>query len=111
MPRYIAAPTATSTLVAITTNYTANVNDLILADTTGGPITITIPASTAAVIGTRIAIVDPKGTWGTYNCTVGTTTSITRIAGLNENLTMNIPYRSIELLYSGASYGWVLTRS
>jgi len=111
MPRTIAGPIATSTLVGITTNYTANPNETILADTSGGPITVTIPASTSAVVGTRISIIDPNGKWGQYNCTVGTTTSITRIAGLNENLTMNISYRSIELLYSGATYGWVLTRS
>ena len=111
MARTISGPISTSTLVGVTTNYTANPNETILADTAGGPITITIPTSTTAVVGTRISIIDPKGTWGTYSCIVGTTTSITKIAGLNENLTMNIPYRSIELLYSGASFGWVLSKS
>lgn len=111
MGRFIATPVTTTTLVAITTNYSANVNETVLADTAGGPITVTIPASTSAVIGSRITIVDPAGTFGTYNCIVGTTTSITKIASLNENLTLNVPYTSVELLYTGASYGWVLLNS
>jgi len=111
MGRFIATPTTTTTLVAITTNYSANPNETILADTAGGPITVTIPASTSAVIGSRINIVDPNGKWGQYNCIVGTTTSITKIASLNENLTLNVPYTSVELLYTGASYGWVLLNS
>jgi hypothetical protein len=111
MARFIATPNTTTTLVAITTNYSANPNETILADTAGGPITVTIPSSTSAVIGSRISIVDPAGTFGTYNCVVGTTTSITKIAALNENLTLNVPYTSVELLYSGASYGWVILKS
>jgi len=111
MGRFIATPTTTTTLVAITTNYTANPNETILADTTGGPITVTIPTSANAVIGHRITVVDPNGKFGQYNCIVGTTTSITKIASLNENLTLNVPYTSVELLYTGASYGWVLLKS
>lgn len=111
MGRFIATPSTTTTLVAITTNYTANPNETILADTVGGPITVTIPASTNAVIGQRVTVVDPSGSFGTYNCTVGTTTSITKIAALNENLTLNVPYTSVELLYTGDSYGWVLLKS
>ena len=58
MGRFIATPSTTTTLVAITTNYTANPNETILADTAGGPITVTIPASTNAVIGQRVTVVD-----------------------------------------------------
>lgn len=111
MGRFIATPITTTNLVAITTNYTANPNETILADTAGGPITVTIPTSGDAVIGNRISIVDPAGTFGTYNCVVGTTTATTKIASLNENLTLNVPYTSVELLYTGASYGWVLLKS
>jgi len=112
MGRFIAAPTSQSyEIVGITTNHTASPSQLYLANTAGGPITITIPDSGSAVVGDRLVIVDPNGSWGTYNCTVGTTTATTKIAAINDNLLLNIPYNSVELLYTGAAFGWVLINS
>lgn len=112
MGRFIAAPASASyEIVGVVTNTTASAQKLYLVDTTGGPITLTIPDSGSAVVGERIVVVDPAGTHGTYPCTVGTTTATTKIAALNDNLLLNIPYNSVELLYSGASYGWVIVNS
>ena len=55
------------TFLRKTSNYTANVGDYLIADTTAGPFTITLPANPTT--GDFVQIVD-GASWETYNLTV-----------------------------------------
>jgi hypothetical protein len=63
----ISALQADQTWIAKTTTYTAAVNDRILADTSGGAFTVTLPAGT---VGNAVYFHDSKGSWNTANLTV-----------------------------------------
>jgi hypothetical protein len=52
-----------------TSNYTASDGDNLFVDTSGGAVTITLPASPS--IGNQVKLVDAEGTFGTNNLTVG----------------------------------------
>lgn len=112
MGRFISASTFTSEVVNVSsTPYTATAGKTYLVNTTSAPITVNIPSVGDVNVGDRIALIDPAGTWGTNNVTVGVNTATTKIANLNETLVLNIPNNSVELLYSGATFGWVLLNS
>lgn len=112
MGRFISASTFTSEVVNVSsTPYTATAGKTYLVNTTSAPITVNIPSVGDVNVGDRIALVDPAGTWGTNNVTVGINTLTTKIANLNETLVLNIPNNSVELLYSGATFGWVILNS
>lgn len=109
MGRFISASTFTTEVVNVaSTPFTATSGKTYLVNTTSAPITVNIPSVGDVNIGDRIALVDPAGTWGTNNVTVGINTLTTKIANLNETLILNIPNNSVELLYSGATFGWVI---
>jgi hypothetical protein len=109
MGRFISASTFTSEIVNVsTTPYTATAGKTYLVNTTSAAITLNIPSGSDANVGDRLAIVDPTGNWATNNVTVGINTLTTKIANLNENLVLNVPNNSVELLYSGSTFGWVL---
>jgi len=112
MGRFISASTFTSEVVNVSsTPYTASAGKTYLVNTTSGAVTLNIPSVGDVNVGDRISIVDPAGTWGTNPVTVGVTTATTKIANLNENLVLNVPNNSVELLYSGSTFGWVLLNS
>jgi hypothetical protein len=112
MGRFISASTFTTEVVTVSsTPYTATAGKTYLVNTTSSTITLNIPSVGDVNVGDRLAIVDPAGTWGTNAVTVGVNTATTKIANLNENLTLNIPNNSVELLYSGPTFGWVLLNS
>lgn len=112
MGRFISASTFTTEVVTVSTSpYTATAGKTYLVNTNSGAVTLNIPSVGDANVGDRISIVDPTGNWGTNAVTVGINTATTKIANLNENLTLNIPNNSVELLYSGATFGWVLLNS
>ena len=48
-----------------TSNYTASDGDNLFVDTSGGAVTITLPASPS--IGNQVKIIDAEGTFGTNN--------------------------------------------
>jgi hypothetical protein len=109
MGRFISASTFTSEIVNVsTTPYTATAGKTYLVNTTSTAITLNIPSGSDANVGDRLAIVDPTGNWSNNNVTVGINTLTTKIANLNENLVLNVPNNSVELLYSGSTFGWVL---
>jgi hypothetical protein len=112
MGRFISASNFTTEVVTVSsTPYTATAGRTYLVNTTSSAITVNIPSVGDANVGDRISIVDPAGTWATNNVTVGVNTATTKIANLNENLILNIPNNSVELLYSGPTFGWVLLNS
>jgi len=84
-----------------TTTYTAVDGDRLLADTSGGAFTITLPSSPSA--GHYIEINDPEETWATNNLTVARNGS--NIDSLAENLVCNITAK-IGLTYIDATIGW-----
>lgn len=112
MGRFISASNFTTEVVTVSsTPYTATAGKTYLVNTASSAVTLNIPSVGEANVGDKIAIVDPTGNWGTNNVTVGINTATTKIANLNENLTLNIPNNSVELLYSGPTFGWVLLNS
>jgi hypothetical protein len=86
---------------AKTTTYTAVTGDHLLADTSGGAFTITLPATPTA--GDYIEFNDAKETWATNNLTIARNGS--NIDSLAENLVCNISAK-IGLTYINATIGW-----
>jgi hypothetical protein len=83
-----------------TSAYTAVDKDGILANTTAGAFTITLPVSPTT--GDQVVIADAADTWATNNLTVGRNGST--IEGLAEDLICNITGVSVQLIYSGATW-------
>lgn len=110
MGRYI---TTTGTSGAVITEqssaYNARVNDRILCDSSSAAFIITLPANASLVKGDTLQIVDVTGSFGTYNVTLARNSS--KIQNLTEDLVLNINNAVVTLMYSGASYGWVLLSS
>jgi hypothetical protein len=84
-----------------TSNYTAVNSDRILADTSVGSFTITLPSSPSAA--NYIEVNDPEGTWGTNNLTIARNGS--NISSSAEDLICNYP-ATIGLTYVDATIGW-----
>lgn len=95
-----AVPAGGLTYLYKTANYTAADKEGILADTTGGAFTVTLPATPAT--GAQVVVADAGGLWGTNNLTVGRNGST--IAGLAENLVCDINGVSVQLVYSGTTW-------
>ena len=107
MGRYITTTgTASTVLRQVSTTYQAVVNDRILANSTGGAFTITLPVSTTLLDNDVIQIVDIGGAAFTNNITVARNGA--KIQNLAEDLTININNASVTLVYTGATYGWVI---
>jgi len=84
-----------------TANYTAVAGDRILADTSAGAYTITLPPS--PVIGDTIILTDITKSWPTKNLTIGRNgTDINNVA---ENLICDVS-GEILLRYEGTTQGW-----
>lgn len=72
-------------------------------NTTGGAITITLPA--APVVGDApIMLVDHASTWGTNAVTVARNGNL--IEGAASNITLNTTGLTVWLYWSGATFGW-----
>lgn len=107
MGRYITTTgTANNVLRTVSTTYTASVNDRILANSSGGAFTITLPISSGLLENDTIQIIDVAGTFGTNNVTVGRNGA--NIQGVADNLTLDMNYATVTLTYTGATYGWVI---
>ncbi len=96
---------AIKALVVKTTTYTAVAGDRLLADTTGGAFTITLPAS--PVSGNEVFIADGGVTpsssgWAGNNLTIGRNGST--IGGLAENLTCRTRGAAIRLTYLSGTW-------
>jgi hypothetical protein len=85
----------------VSTTYTAIDGDRIAANTSGGPFTITLPASPTNA--STVTIADSFGTWGTNNLTIARNGST--IEGLSENLVCEVEGKvTITLLYNGLTW-------
>jgi len=86
--------------VTKTANYTAADKQGVLADTSGGSFTVTLPATPAT--GAQVVVADAGSAWGTNNLTVGRNGST--IGGLAENLVCDITGASVQLVYDGSTW-------
>lgn len=82
--------------------YTATHGDQILANTSGGAFTITLPSSPTA--GQNVRIFDAKGTFAANNLTVARNGS--NINGAALNFVANVNDSQILLVYVDVSTGW-----
>jgi hypothetical protein len=106
MGRYITSTLSYATAtVATGISYQAIVNDRVLC--TAGSITITLPASSGLLVGDTVQVLDVTGVAGTNNITVARNGAL--IQGAAEDLTIDINNSSPVLVYSGVTYGWVLS--
>jgi len=85
-----------------TADFTAAKGEGWLVDSSGGAITVTLPAS--AQIGDTIRIIDKAGTFDTNSCTINRNGH--NIMGLAQNLTLGVEHAGIGLVYADATAGW-----
>jgi hypothetical protein len=95
----IGGGTASLTWIKKTSAYTANVGDRIIADTVGGPFTITLPAT--PTVGSSVTLADGHN-WFANNLTVARNSST--IEGLAEDLILDIEGVQVDLIYDGATW-------
>ena len=108
MGRYITSTLSyATTTVETAISYQAKTNDRVMC--TAGSITITLPAAADAVVGDTVQILDVTGVAGTNNITVGRNGA--DIQNVAEDLVININNTAPILVYSGATYGWVISGS
>ena len=84
--------------------YTVSANDRLFVNTSGGAVTVTLPASPQT--GDQVRFLDLAATFDTNNLTVGRNSL--KIMGLDENLTVANENASFGLVYTGSTYGWKL---
>lgn len=106
MGRYITSTASYATTNVVTAvSYQAKTNDRVLC--TSGGITITLPISSDAVSGDTVQIVDVGGNAAGSNIIVARNGA--NIQSSAENLTIDINNSATVLVYTGATYGWVIT--
>jgi hypothetical protein len=88
----------------LTANATAVKGGKYFCNTTAGSFTLTLPA--APTVNSSVRVADLAGTWNIRPLTIGRNS--TKIQNLPENLILDVKDASIELVYSGATYGWRL---
>ena len=86
-------------------NITVAANDRYFVDTSGGAKTITLPASPQT--GDQISLIDLAGTFDTNNLTIARNSL--KIMGQTADMTVSTENAGIQLVYTGATYGWKLT--
>ena len=96
-------PSESRATVAVTANHTVLSGEILLIDTTAGTeFTLTMPANPA--VGDRVNLIDAAGQCGTTKAVVARNGN--KLANLAEDLDFDIKNASLELIYTGSSYGW-----
>lgn len=110
MGRFITTTgTASVVTVEASSNYNAAVNDRILCDSSSAGFTVTLPANASLIDGDQIQLIDVGGAFGSNNVIVGRNGSL--INGAGDDLTLDISGAIVTLLFTGNTYGWVITSS
>ena len=106
MGRYITTTgTAQNVTRTVGSAYSAVVNDRIIC-TTGG-FTITLPAANL-VENDTIQVIDATGVSGSSNITLARNGN--KIQNLAEDLVINVNNACVTLVWTGVTYGWLITR-
>lgn len=95
-----ALPAGGLTYVYKTANYNVSNKEGVLADTSGGAFTVTLPAAPST--GDQVVVADAGANWGTNNLTVGRNGST--IGGLAQDLVCDITGASVQLVYDGSTW-------
>jgi len=95
--------TSWDTTVKTTGTFTATAGVGYFLNTTGGIITVNLPAGTA---GDSVAMADYAGTWQTSNVTVSPNGS-EFIGGVNADITLSTEGQSVTFVYIDGTQGWV----
>ena len=90
--------------ISKTGSYTALNNDRIFVDTTGGAFSIALPTTPST--GDTVRVLDVAGNFNTFALTL--TRNGSNIMGAASDLTLSTQYEGVALVYSGATYGWVI---
>jgi hypothetical protein len=93
-------PAGGLTYVVKTANYTTQDKEGVLADTSGGAFTVTLPATPAT--GAQVVVADSGSFWGTNNLTVARNGET--IGGLAQDLVCDITGASVQFVYDGATW-------
>lgn len=83
-----------------TSNYSVKNKEGVLADTSGGSFTVTLPATPTT--GDQVVVADAGANWGTNNLTIGRNGST--IGGLAQDLICDITGVSVQLVYDGTTW-------
>jgi hypothetical protein len=83
-----------------TANFTASDKQGVLADTSAGAFTVTLPLDPAT--GAQVVVADAGAAWGTNNLTVARNGET--IGDLAENLICDITGASVQLVYDGSTW-------
>lgn len=103
MGRNLSQVTESRATVTITADYSILSGEILLLDTTAGTIlTVTLPANPRPA--DRVNLVDVAGQCGTTKVIVARNGN--KIANLAEDLDFDIKNASLELIYTGSTYGW-----
>ena len=106
MGRYLTTTgTARVTDRIVSTTFSAAANDRIYC--VAGGFTITLPAS--PLDGDTIQVIDVISAFGSSNVTIARNGQLINGAALN--LTCDVPGTALTLVYSGVTYGWIITGS
>lgn len=97
----VGSAAATLPWIIKTANYTASNGDRIMADTSAGAFTITLPISPQP--GSYIEISDPEKTWATFNLTIARNGS--KIENIADDVLCNFSAK-LGLIYIDATFGW-----
>jgi hypothetical protein len=91
-----------SNFVVKTASYTAGIGDNVLADTSSGSFTITLPASPAQFA--QVCVVDAAGMFGANMLTIAGNGA--NIMGASSSMTASTPNASFCLIYYTSITGW-----
>ena len=86
---------------------TVAANDRYFVDTSGGAKTITLPASPQ--VGDQVSLIDLAGTFDTNNLTIARNSL--KIMGQTADMTVSTEDAALQLVYTGATYGWKLVQN
>jgi hypothetical protein len=102
MGRNLSLSSDSRATVGVTTNYSAASGQILLIDTSSAILTVTLPSNPS--VGDRINMIDAAGNCGTNKAVVARNGN--KIANLSEDLDFDIRNTSLELIYTGPTYGW-----
>ena len=107
MGRYISTTgTAGVSTKIVSTTHQAAVNERILANSSSGTFTITLPPNASLLVNDTNQIIDANASFGTNAVTVARNSSL--IQGSADDLTLDLNGAIVTLIYTGATYGWVV---